>query len=785
MSDGVPGGYGAVARRGGGGRVIEPEVAPIYGYSQGTYTDAQGRPISREQAQASGRIDRPGEAAEKLRSIGGGATTTQIEQRFGIEEALKRGEITRPEAIELARRNLEGRPLEITRTVEQRKEVRNTQAAEAYFRGLAAKRTGTTQQEAQRRQAIPERVFVNIGGKRVPFVSRDQYKGLSTSQTLKKAGVIRTTAAILSSTELFAKAAETEARGIGKALGFDSKYDQALAELATATAARLKNKPSALEVLLESPVTAAVPVGAGLKVGTFATRAALVGTAGKISKISPQAANILKTGSLAVEPVVGAGVLGYVGKDLLSSKDYYEAVGKIATYGVMTPGAAFGYKQATKGITAFQTRGLETVPPPIRPEVLSGKETFPTTRAGKFKTFREEFRDIEGKFSGFHATSESFGKGKVVVRGLPEAELRPLDVPGLYISPYKAGASPVFLRIPGEGQAHINKLSGLRAFLKSESSTLFMGASKEGLQPGARQALSSSALKPEVNLIRNVKDIQRISKSGGKNVEETRNILRGTVRRTGGRSAGVGFIEPKIEMGGFRGEAQAVLPPETVISGIQSAKRFKFKGQYIPLVERSIVPFEGKPAIKGAQFEAKTTNNILRTRQYYESGGVRPMSPIGYSTTRAPSKPALSSGLIPKSILKQYSRTDSSISRTSSNISTISSILKVPPSRVTPSSARRTATSRAEPSVSRKQTSRPKVSISRKMPSRQQTSTARKAISRAQASSTRRAPLRRKTILKPNTYKNQLEDFAKASKKRGKFIWNIRNQIPTLESLTG
>jgi len=174
QESGVPGGYGAVGRRGGGGRVIEPVVPPTYGVSGGYYTDEQGKQITQAHAQAAGRVDRPGEASEKLRSIGGGATTTQIEQRFGIEEALKRGDITRPEAIELTRRNIEGRPLEITRTVEQRKEVRDNQAAEAYFRGLAAKRTGTAQQEAQRRQAIPERVFVTISGKRVPFVSRSQ-----------------------------------------------------------------------------------------------------------------------------------------------------------------------------------------------------------------------------------------------------------------------------------------------------------------------------------------------------------------------------------------------------------------------------------------------------------------------------------------------------------------------------------------------------------------------------------------------------------------------------------
>jgi len=773
MSDGVPGGYGAVGRRGGGGRVVEPIVAPTYGTSGGYYTDAQGRQITQAQAQAAGRVDMPGEAAEKLRSIGGGATTTQIEQRFGIEEALKRGDITRPEAIELTRRNIEGRPLEITRTVEQRKEVRDTQAAEAYFRGLAAKRTGTAQQEAQRRQAVPERVFVTISGKRVPFVSRDEYKGLTTAQTLQKAGGLRTTAAILSSTELFAKAAETEARGIGKVLGFDSKYDQALAELATATAARLKSRPGALEVLLESPVTAAIPVGAGLKVGTFAARAALVGTAGKISKISPQAANILKTGSLAVEPVVGAGVLGYVGKDLLSSKDYYEAVGKIATYGVMTPGAAFGYKQATKGITAFQTRGLETVPAPISPEVLSGKVTFPTTRAGKFKTFREEFRDIEGKFSGFHSTSEAFPKSGVTVAGKP---IRPLDVPGLYVSPYKAGASPVFLRVPGETRA----------------------------QQIISNIFSSSALKPEVNLIRGISDIRRIKE--GKNVQKAREFLdklgeeatprsleriprsrekAGAKLRMGRKVPEVdaltkAYIEPKLEMGGFRGEAQAILAPGTKIGRVTTSKRFLYKGQYIPLVERSIVPFEGKPAIKGAQFEAKTTNNILRTRQYYESGGVRPMSPIGYSTTRKPSRPAVSSSLIPSSILKQYSRADSSISRTASSMSIISSILKVPPSRTIPSRERQPP-SRPQTSTTRQPSSRPPTSTTRKPPSRPPTSTKRQPPSRPPTK-----PQRRKILPKPpRDFSKKVEDVAKASKKRGKFVWNIKNKIPTLESLIG
>src|SRR3972149_5923509 len=121
--EGVPGGFGAKKGEGRGGRVMEPVVAPTYGTSGGYYTDAQGRQITQAQAQAAGTVDRPGEAAAKLRSIGGGATTTQKDQRFGIEEALKKGDITRSEAIELTRRNLEGRPLEITRIVQAKEDL--------------------------------------------------------------------------------------------------------------------------------------------------------------------------------------------------------------------------------------------------------------------------------------------------------------------------------------------------------------------------------------------------------------------------------------------------------------------------------------------------------------------------------------------------------------------------------------------------------------------------------------------------------------------------------------
>ena len=174
--EGVPGGFGAKKGEGRGGRVMEPVVAPTYGTSGGYYTDAQGRQITQAQAQAAGTVDRPGEAAAKLRSIGGGATTTQIEQRFGIEEALKKGDITRSEAIELTRRNLEGRPLEITRIVQAKEDLQRKIDERAFpfirreglYKGAAER---AREAQAARRQAIPERVYVTIAGKRVPFVS--------------------------------------------------------------------------------------------------------------------------------------------------------------------------------------------------------------------------------------------------------------------------------------------------------------------------------------------------------------------------------------------------------------------------------------------------------------------------------------------------------------------------------------------------------------------------------------------------------------------------------------
>lgn len=91
--EGVPGGYGAVAGR-GGGRVIEPYVPPTYGYDSGTYTDPiTGKPISKKEAEEKGIIDKPGEASAKIAAAGATKPQAYTPPPVGLE-ALKAAELT-------------------------------------------------------------------------------------------------------------------------------------------------------------------------------------------------------------------------------------------------------------------------------------------------------------------------------------------------------------------------------------------------------------------------------------------------------------------------------------------------------------------------------------------------------------------------------------------------------------------------------------------------------------------------------------------------------------------
>jgi len=56
---------------------------------------------------------------------------------------------------------------------------------------------------------------------------------------------------------------------------------------------------------------------------------------------------------------------------------------------------------------------------------------------------------------------------------------------------------------------------------------------------------------------------------------------------------------------------------------------------------------------------------------------------------------------------------------------------------------------------------------------------------RRQPREPKKPPEKKKIILTPNNFEDKLKKYAKGKKKRGKYVWNIRNPVPTLKSLTG
>jgi len=662
QESGVPGGYGAVGRRGGGGRVIEPVVPPTYGVSGGYYTDPQGRQITREQAQASGTVDRPGEAAEKLRSIGGGATTTQIEQRFGIEEALKRGDITRPEAIELTRRNIEGRPLEITKTVEQRKDVRDTQAAEAYFRGLAAKRTGTAQQEAQRRQAIPERVFVTISGKRVPFVSRAQ------AEQRRPATRIQTKV-----TEAFAEK-NVELSNILKYV----------------TPAPVRNFIDSIDRRAQLSFKGQKPLN------PFAFRnvaEAIYGiekgaVKGVVEEPLTAATSLIVGGSLAK----GAGVLSSkvpaLSKTIFPEIKTVSKGQKISLYRAM-----FG---SPKGV-------LITEP------VLSTK--IPSIGAGKvLKKITEKATPINivsGVMAGYY--------GADVAKRIAAADNRAQTIGKILsteIVPFVAGArfaqAPIGVTVrPTEYAARRlvrAQKSELKRFIKDENAR--MGADVWSKIPTQRQ----SALKQGKELKRTIQFGKTFTEPSGKGV--------------------------------------------TVVSG---------KQQLIAIQETKLKPHELKQVAITTQKQA--TVQLHKQIQVTQQQQIKITKQIQKQVFMVPTDQKQ------KIIYKQKQN------QVSQQVQKAPQIQKQKIIPFTPQKM-----SYAISQVHNQQQKAPQIMKQIQKQVSVQKSVQKQITKQIQK---QRTIQKKKTVLKPTTYINQLEDVAKASKKRGKFVWNIKNKIPTLESLIG
>ena len=146
-----------------------------------------------------------------------------------------------------------------------------------------------------------------------------------------------------------------------------------------------------LDVGLQSPVTAMIPVGVGFKVvggvGKYALgKAALA--AGEKTLFGRGALATAKYG----EKVVGGAFLAQIGLDVASSKSVSEGVGKVAVLGAELPGAAFGYKMIPGKMPSIpkfeEASGIKSVRE-IIPEIA------PSTRIGDIKAAGEVLGEIK------------------------------------------------------------------------------------------------------------------------------------------------------------------------------------------------------------------------------------------------------------------------------------------------------------------------------------------------------------------------------------------------------
>ncbi len=322
--------------------------------------------------------------------------------------------------------------------------------------------------------------------------------------------------------------------------------------------------------------------------------------AGKIPSLVPKA---LSKAEKLVEPGLTVGGLGYLGYDVATSKSKGEAGAKLLMLGVGVPYAKAGFEAGSQLVSRARLLGLSRPETNIlNPRVEAGKETFPTTKAGEFVKFKQEFKTPEGKLEGYHATSEGYGSEPITVRGLQSKELRKSDVPGLYVSPVQEGPSTAFLRLSG---------------------------TKGGKEPSLsfKSFFSSAPIKPEIYKISELGGVKRIK--GGENVEKSREFFYSEKPKLG-----TAYIEPKMEMGGFRGEAQAVLPKGTQISAPLKTYKVRVKGHDVKYTERKIVS-KTQPKISPEEdisfanagktesiFSYRTLGKIPSSRGIASAGGI-------------------------------------------------------------------------------------------------------------------------------------------------------------------
>ncbi|PWB55616.1 MAG: hypothetical protein C3F06_02470 [Candidatus Methanoperedenaceae archaeon] len=411
---GVPGGWGATQESGTGGTTSS--TTP----SEGTYTDAQGRPITREQAILSGRTDAPGVSQfERIQGLSPGLGPTPPPQSGPSPELQPRTEIL-----------IGPKPGEY-----------GYHATPINPAGLGYDPYWAIHRQDEPRSDIGGKIFA--GGSPIgKFLEAIQSPSLAYEYLKFDINTIMgespSDIGILQARETFLETvnARRESYGLPGA--------------------------AAIGVTEIMPVQAYAG-GALFKGGTLALRVGLRGTSSAIGS------NIVARGLLAsekaVEPLAIVGGAGIAGKELATTYQTEGGAGAAAQATIMAgslPFAMAGWKKTGNLYSKILVHRRTEVTAPVSPEVLRGEHSFPTTEPGTTPNeLISGFKTDKG-LRGYHATGESLGK-EVTVANSPK---RPSDVGGLYVSPYEYGTSPHFLRVNTEYSGGIKEF--LKGFLQSE-----------------------------------------------------------------------------------------------------------------------------------------------------------------------------------------------------------------------------------------------------------------------------------------------------------------------------
>lgn len=237
----------------------------------------------------------------------------------------------------------------------------------------------------------------------------------------------------------------------------------------------------------------------------------------------------------------------------------------------------------------------------LAPEVLAGKQTFPTTPSPSqaLKDFQLS-RNQAGQIEVFHATPKAFSKTTNVQAG--GRALSGLEDPGLYVTPASRGASPYFLGI-------------------------------EGQQGYTFSLLPDFNLKNPAIVKINLLDVQRQPKS----VIRAPDFIRAGEFLESQTGTGRGFITRRSELR-QTSEIEAVIPVGTRLVRRPGAKQFTtVKGKAVEIAEYDVLLGAASPD----EF-ARVKSNILKesgsSYPYYTRGRVvTPYSGLSVSTYYKPS----------------------------------------------------------------------------------------------------------------------------------------------------